>query len=76
MEARLAKVERDVGELKGAVIQITHILVDQSERMDAGFRAVRGELQELRQELHGELQELRDSLGQRLDRLIAVTRPE
>ena len=59
---RLARVERDVGELKTAVVQITHILVDHGERMDSGFRMLRGEMQELR-----------ESLGQRLDRLIAVT---
>lgn len=59
---RLARVERDVGELKTAVVQITHILVDHGERMDSGFRTLRGEMQELR-----------ESLGQRLDRLIAVT---
>ena len=71
--ARLSKLERDVGELKGAVVQITHILVEQSERTDAGFQSLRGEMRELRQELRGEMHELRDSLGQRLDRLIAVT---
>ena len=59
---RLARVERDVGELKTAVVQITHILVDHGERMDSGFRTLRGEMQELR-----------ESLGQRLDRLITVT---
>jgi hypothetical protein len=59
---RLAKLEQDVGELKQAVLQITEVLVDQSSRMDSGFRAA-----------HDDALELRRSLTERLDRLIAVT---
>jgi hypothetical protein len=64
--ARLGKLERDVDELKGAVIQISAILVDQSERMDAGFRS-------LREEFRAEMNQMRSALTERLDRLIAVT---
>ncbi len=62
---RLGRLERDVGELKEAVVQIGTILVDQSDRMDSGFRSLREEI--------GGLHEEFGSLRERLDRLIAVT---
>jgi len=62
---RLARLEQGVGELKQAVLQVTEVLVDQSSRMDAGFRAARDEAIELRR-----------GLSERLDRLIAVTLEE
>jgi predicted nuclease with TOPRIM domain len=76
---RLGRLERDVGELKEAVVQIGAILVDQSERMDSGFRSLREEIGSLREEFGplrrevGSLHEEFGSLRERLDRLIAVT---
>jgi hypothetical protein len=69
---RLGRLERDVGELKEAAVQIGTILVDQSERMDSGFRSLREEIGSLREEF-GSLHEEFGSLRERLDRLIAVT---
>jgi hypothetical protein len=63
--ARLEKVERESRDFKRALLQITDILVDQSERIDGVGKRV--------EELGGRIDDLRDSLGGRLDRLIAVT---
>jgi len=73
---RLEKVERDVSELKGAVVQISHLLVEHTERVDAGFRSLRQEFHDEIRELRGEMREMRDSMTQRLDRLIAATMQE
>jgi hypothetical protein len=62
---RLKQVERDVGDLKHTVVQISEILVDVADRMDRGFESQRRETSELRR-----------TLGDRLDRLIAVTLDE
>lgn len=59
--------------LEEAVVNIAGILVDQSARIDYGFRVAREETQALRQELRQEMQGLRTSLTERLDRLISVT---
>ncbi|HEX6765224.1 MAG TPA: hypothetical protein VF103_07090 [Polyangiaceae bacterium] len=59
---RLDPLERESREFKRALVQITDILVDQSERIDA-----------LGKTLGGRIDELGTSLGGRLDRLIAVT---
>jgi hypothetical protein len=59
---RLDRVESAIG-------QIAKILVEQSERVDSGFRQVHGEIHAVR----GELETMREALTQRLDRLIAVT---
>lgn len=60
--ARLLRLEQGVSDLKHAVVQVTDVLIDQSSRMDGGFRAARDEAIELRR-----------GLTERLDRLIAVT---
>lgn len=62
---RLDRVENAIG-------QITKILVEQSERVDSGFRNVHGEIHAVR----GELETMRQALTERLDRLIAVTTQE
>jgi hypothetical protein len=59
---RLDRLERESRDFKRALVQITEILVDQSERIDAVGKT-----------LGGRIDELRDTLGSRLDRLIAVT---
>ena len=66
---RLAKLEQDVGDLKQAVLQITEVLIDQSNRMDSGFSRMETGFRAA----HEEAAELRRSLTERLDRLIAVT---
>jgi hypothetical protein len=69
---RLDRVENAIG-------QITKILVEQSERVDSGFRNVHGEIHAVRGEVHavrGELETMRQALTERLDRLIAVTTQE
>ena len=53
VEQRLEKLETDAGDLKGAVVQITTILVEQGQRVDAGFRQVWEETRALRQEMRG-----------------------
>jgi hypothetical protein len=63
--ARLEQLERESRDFKKALVQITDILVDQSERIDAVGKS-----------LGGRIDELRDMLGSRLDRLIAVTLQE
>jgi hypothetical protein len=70
--ARLEKLERDAKDFKKALVQITEILVDQSERIDVVGRRV----EELGATLGGRIDDLRDTLGNRLDRLIAVTTAE
>jgi len=67
--ARLEKLERESKDFKRALVQITDILVDQSERIDAVGKRV----EELGTTLGGRIDDLRDTLGSRLDRLIAVT---
>jgi hypothetical protein len=54
--------------LEGALVQITDVLVFQSERLDA----LRGEVRVTREALTDRL----DGLGDRLDRLIAITTKE
>ena len=83
MEKRVEKLETDVGDLKGAVIQVTGILVEQSERVDAGFRQVHQEIRATREGLREEIRATReqltdrmDGVNERLDRLIAVTMKE
>ena len=60
--AKIEKLERESKDFKRALVQITEILIDQSERID-----------NVRSELGGRIDNLRDSLEGRLDRLIAVT---
>jgi hypothetical protein len=66
-------VEERLARLEEAMVNIAGILVDQSERIDYGFRVGREETQALRREFTQEMQELRTSLTDRLDRLIAAT---
>jgi hypothetical protein len=66
-------VEERLARLEEAMVNIAGILVDQSARIDYGFRAGREETQALRREFSLEMRELRTSLTERLDRLIAAT---
>jgi hypothetical protein len=66
---RLERLERESRDFKRALVQITDILVDQSERIDG----VSKRIEEVGQTLGGRIDELSVSLGGRLDRLIAVT---
>ena len=54
--------------LEAAMVQVTHVLIDQSERMDAGFRAVREEIHDLQSGFA--------AVTDRLDRLIEITTKE
>jgi len=63
--ARLVRVERDSPEFKRMLGQIANILTDQSERIDrVGDRVDR---------LTDRVDQIGERLGDRLDRLIAVT---
>jgi len=63
--ARLVRVERDSTEFKRMLGQIANILTDQSERIDrVGDRVDR---------LTDRVDQIGERLGDRLDRLIAVT---
>jgi hypothetical protein len=66
---RLDRLERESREFKRALVQITDILVDQSERIDAVGKTLGGRIDAL----GARLDELGVTLGSRLDRLIAVT---
>jgi hypothetical protein len=60
--ARLRKLEEGVGELKQAMLQVTEVLVDQSNRMDAGFAELRGQVTDVRgqmTDLRGQVLEIR-----------------
>ncbi len=69
---RLARLEGDVRDVKGAVVQIAKLLVDQSERTDLGFREVHSELRDVRTEI----QSTREALVERLDRLVEISMRE
>jgi hypothetical protein len=62
-------VEERLARLEEAVVNIAGILVDQSARIDYGFRVARDENQALRRELRAEMQELRTSVTERIDTL-------
>lgn len=69
---RLARLESDVHDLKGATVQIVGLLVDHSERLDrVGNRL--DILTERVDALTEHVDALGDRLTDRLDRLIAVT---
>src|SRR5262245_4870451 len=77
--ARLDKLDRESKEFKRALVQITDILVDQSERLDflgkriGDLGKTLGErIDRLGERLNGFGERL-DGLGTRFDRLIAVT---
>ena len=67
--ARLEKLERESHDFKRALLQITDVLVDQSERIDTVGKTLGGRIDAL----GGRIDELGATLGGRLDRLIAVT---
>jgi hypothetical protein len=69
---RLDRLERESKEFKRALVQITDILVDQSERIDHVSKRV----DELGRTLGARIDDLGSTLGGRLDRLIAVTTQE
>ncbi len=62
---RLRKFEDDMTELKGVAVQTTGILVELSNRTDAGFKAVSTRLDAVTDRL--------DAVTERLDRLISAT---
>ena len=76
---RLRKVEKDTAELKGVAIRTTEILVELSNRTDAGFKLLWSELSTTNQRLDGVTERLDgvterlDGVTERLDRLIAAT---
>jgi len=70
---RLERLERDSRDFKRALVQITDILVDQSERIDALGKTLGGRIDAVGETLGGRMDELVDVVGGRLDRLIAVT---
>ena len=72
MAESCSNVEERLTRLEEAVVNIAGILVDQSARIDYGFRVACEETQGLRQEML----EMRTSLAERLDRLIAATMRE
>lgn len=72
MEERLNRVESDVGEIKGALVHITHILVDHGDRLDSLNRRVDG-LNQRVDGLNQRVESFQDAVTQRLDRLIDVT---
>ena len=65
---RLARIESDVHDLKGAVIRITDVLVDHSQQLTDLRRTMDQRFGEMNQQLGG--------VNERLDRLIAVTMQE
>jgi hypothetical protein len=71
--ARIEKLERESKDFKRALVQITEILIDQSERIDNVRSELGGRIDDLRDSLEGRIDTLRDALEGRLDRLIAVT---
>jgi hypothetical protein len=71
--ARIEKLERESKDFKRALVQITEILIDQSERIDNVRSELGGRIDKLRDSLEGRIDTLRDALEGRLDRLIAVT---
>jgi len=70
---RLDKLERESRDFKRALVQITDLLVDQSERIDAVGRTLGARIDSIDKSLGGRIDELGVTLGGRLDRLIAVT---
>lgn len=65
---RLARIESDVHDLKGAVIRMTDVLVDHSQQLTELRRAIDERLGGVNERLGG--------VNERLDRLIAVTMQE
>lgn len=65
---RLARLERDVGDIKGAVLRISGILVDHGTRIDRVSERVDA--------LGDRVDALGERLTDRLDRLIAATTQE
>jgi hypothetical protein len=68
-EMRIQRIEQ-------AIVQLTTILVEQSERTDSGFNALHAEIHGVRGEvnsLRGDMNTMREAITDRLDRLITVT---
>jgi hypothetical protein len=75
--------EMRIRRLEQSVVQITTLLVEQSERTDAGFNllhkeihGVRGEVNGVRGDMNamrGDMNAMREAITDRLDRLINVT---
>src|SRR5262245_30781744 len=73
---RLDKVEHDVSDIKGAIVQITTILVQQAELADANFKIVHQRIDALNDSLSNRIDGVTtrlDAVTDRLDRLIEVT---
>jgi chromosome segregation ATPase len=75
-EMRIQRIEQ-------AIVQLTTILTEQSERTDSGFNQLHQEIHGVRNEVHtmrgdlntmrGDLNTMREAITDRLDRLINVT---
>lgn len=68
--------EMRIRRLEQSVVQITTLLVEQSERTDAGFNLLHKEIHGVRGEvngLRGDMNAMREAITDRLDRLINVT---
>lgn len=79
MHKRLKRVETDVGEIKGALVHISHILVDHGDRLDTlthRLDTVTGRLDNVTNRLDTlteRVDSFQEAVTQRLDRLIEVT---
>jgi hypothetical protein len=76
MAGSKGNVEERLSRLEEAVVNIAGILVDQSARIDYGFRVAREENQALRRDMNERfiaVTERFDAVTERLDRLIAAT---
>ena len=72
---RLERLETDVSEIKGTLVQIANILVGHSDRMDAMQRsmdAMQQSMSAMQQSMSAMQQGMQSVVG-RLDRLIEVT---
>lgn len=72
MHKRLKRVETDVGEIKGAVVHISHILVDHGDRLDTLTHRLDNVTNRL-DTLTERVDSFQEAVTQRLDRLIEVT---
>ena len=69
VEQRVAKLEADVGDIKGAIVQMTTLFVEHTQRVDAGFKQVWEELRLQGIRMEGLTQRM-DGLTQRMDGLM------
>lgn len=76
---RLDEMAADIGELKGALVHVTGILTDQSERLGGMQRTIGGMQMSIHDVQHGvaalqhSVDSSRSAVEARLDRLLALT---